>query len=451
MGEKALQLSLDNDLFYPEIKPSFLVNQSPVLINMRQNLNITERRIVFSLIALVQPDHKDFKSYVIRAQDLADLAGIGGQSFYNRIESAIDSLMKKQLVIESDNGKIVDKIQWVQRATYFKNKGLIRIKLSDDLKAYLLGLQRYTKYRLMYVLPLRSEYSWRIYELLKEEAWKTTKQITYKDEEYKSYRIITVQELRRLLDIPDDQYTLMKHFRTSVLNLAMKEIAQKTDIAFSYDVHKKRGRSIESFIFYIKDNKKNIAKQLDVDIQRNDIESILNHLILCGVRRDAAVKAIEDYTLDYIDATLRHALSKKDAKELRSLPGYLIKALQDNYAKYEGTIKKEKDTQRNEINSFNNMILTNLDNQYAELNKRDIEQLVLAFKTHNERLLTTKTSSQEELDKLDQQGKELIFKRIEAIQTNRMKNKLAPLLVDDFPTNSRLRKIFEEWEQKEDF
>ncbi|PLR75774.1 hypothetical protein CU633_19245 [Bacillus sp. V3-13] len=139
-------------------------------------------------------------------------------------------------MIESGTGnnKIIDKITWVQRATYIRGEGQIRIKLSDDLAQYLLSLKSYTKYRLMNVLKLKSEYSWRIYELLKEYEWRL-QPVIVGERRWKTSRIFKVDEIRRLLNIPDDKYKLMKHFRESVLDKAKKELEEKTDIIFDYE------------------------------------------------------------------------------------------------------------------------------------------------------------------------------------------------------------------------
>ncbi|MGO4612264.1 RepB family plasmid replication initiator protein, partial [Variovorax sp. 2RAF20] len=73
--------------------------------------------------------------------------------------------------------------------------------MGEDLKPFLLNLKRqYTKFRLKNVIKLRSEYSWRLYELLKER-------------EFRKERILKITELRYLLNIPDDKYKMLKHLR----------------------------------------------------------------------------------------------------------------------------------------------------------------------------------------------------------------------------------------------
>ena len=137
LDSKSDQLSLP--LFEADIKPSYWVNQSTTLINAIQDLTITERRIIYTLIALVQPDDKDFKKYVIGVKELAQLLEYKGNAIYAQVQKAIDGLMGKQLVIYSNDGKqdIIDRIQWVQHARYELGTGRITLQLSEGLARYL--------------------------------------------------------------------------------------------------------------------------------------------------------------------------------------------------------------------------------------------------------------------------------------------------------------------------
>ncbi|NRD81070.1 replication initiation protein [Bacillus sp. BRMEA1] len=306
------QLSWEEQLFEAAPKGHYYVNQAPSLINMAQNLSLIERRVIYPVIALVQPDDTDFKTYVLRIKDLADLIGYKGKNIYQQVEKAIDGIMKKQIVIYSTDGKqkIVDKIQWVERARYMHGEGVVHIQLSRTLSRYLLNLEHYVKYQLMHVLKLGSEYSWRIYELLKEYEWRDLpiEQTTKTDKKkWKSYRIIKVSELRRILEIDDDKYTEMSNFKAVVLNKAKKELKEKTDIVFDFDTHKKKGRNIDSFIFYINKNDKK-SEELNIDSARHDVQSFIHLLIRHEIRRDKAIQLVEKYNFDYLDANIRNAL-----------------------------------------------------------------------------------------------------------------------------------------------
>lgn len=62
---------------------------------------------------------------------------------------------------------------WVKTSIYKDGEGRVTIKLNEDLAPFLRDLKRaYTKFRLNNVLKLKSEYNWRLYELLKEREFR---------------------------------------------------------------------------------------------------------------------------------------------------------------------------------------------------------------------------------------------------------------------------------------
>ncbi|PLR70591.1 replication initiation protein [Bacillus sp. UMB0728] len=438
------QLSMDEELFEAEVKPSYWVNQSTSLINMAQNLNVTERRIIYTLIALVQPDDKDFKSYLLRIKDLADLIGYKGKSIYSQVEKAIDGIMNKQIVIYSTDGKqrIVDKIQWVQQATYMQGQGLVKIRLSDALARYLLNLEFYTKYRLINVLKLNSEYSWRIYELLKEYEWKNRpiEQHTKTGiKKWKSYRIMKVSEIRNILGIPDETLKEMSNFKAVVLNKAKKELKEKTDIEFDYETYKKNGRNIDQFIFYINRNNQH-NERLEIESIKQDMQSILFLLIRHGVRRDYAVALAETFTYEYLDANIRYAL-QQNLYNVKNTAGYLVKAIEENYANYEG-LKEKSD----EVRPLFNVIITQVDHRLSELTNNNNQELIHTLKRFENFLL--QNPDQTDLKELVEERKQAIIQHITDIQNARKSSKYPPLLLEDI-THPTIHEIFKEWKTEE--
>lgn len=438
------QLNADNTLFYPEIKETFLVNQSPALINLRQNLTITERRIIAILIALIQPDDTDFRMYVLRAKDFAKLLGIKGNGVYTQLEKSIDSLMKKQLTIEREDGNIVHKYQWLTRASYIRNKGEVQLRLSDDLKRYLLSLESYIKYRLLNVLFLKSDHAWRIYELLKEETWKTKEKKEFDGKTYTKYRIMTVKEIRRLLDIQEDQYVLMKHFKSRILDVAQKEITTKTDISFKYDVYKKIGRSIDSFIFYIESNGKNLSSQINLDAQQDDIKQVLNELIRYNVRRDKAIEILEKYNQDYIEHCLRYVSVQSKEVSHRNRAGYIIRAIEENYINWPSSILKTEE----EDTPFNSIVLSQLNERLKLQNENDTNELKRVVTREQRMLATSGVKTQEEVEFLGKERDRIIFEFIDMIQLQRKKKGWPPLSSCEILEDPASKKYLELWEKE---
>ncbi|MGG6447728.1 replication initiation protein [Pseudobacillus badius] len=421
------QLSLEIE--DADIRPYYWINQSNELINARQDLSINERRIVYALVSLVQPDDKDFKMYSLPIKELANLIGVSEKSFYERVEKAVDGLQSKMFVIETyDSTKgqvIVNKINWIQQATYLKGEGIVRIKLSDALADYLVNLKTYTKYQLFNVLQFKSEYSWRIYELLKErQPW--------------GKRIIKVNELRRLLNIADDKLTLMKNFRNVVLDKAKNEINAKTDIHFEYDVHKRKGRKIESFIFYIHRNESNIDKYLTEEAVDYDVKTLLNRLIANGVKRKKAEEFIGKYHPRYIEENILYVM-RSTGDSIANLAGYIVKAVENNYAEsiYEAN-KKEQ--------SLYSIVQKDYSNRLNIKAKEDVKALEAINSYYMTVIQKEKPSSLELVREIGKEREKVLFKKLNDIQLERQNMNYPPLTLDDIE-ESPIKPFFEQWQK----
>jgi plasmid replication initiation protein len=107
------------------------------------------------------------------------------------------------------------------------------------MKPFYLQLEQYTKFRLKHILPLKSSYSFRIYEILKQY-------LTIGN------RTISIYELKKMLEI-EDKYSLYADLKRNVLQITQKEINANTDIKFTY-LEEKEGKKVVAIRFYITSN-----------------------------------------------------------------------------------------------------------------------------------------------------------------------------------------------------
>ena len=108
--------------------------------------------------------------------------------------------------------------------------------------------QRFTEYRLIQILGMKSAYSVRLYELMKSYAHQKSK-------------TFDIDELKRLLMVDGiESYNRFPDFRRYVLEIALKEINLLTDLNVSFETIK-RGRKVEKVKFRI-DAKEQIPRIL---------------------------------------------------------------------------------------------------------------------------------------------------------------------------------------------
>ena len=234
-------------------KKSLVVVKSNKLIEARYDLSVNELRLILVYVSLLNPqDEKKPCLVEMKVKDYVNLLDIDSnrKDMYANVKSASQKLIEKSLAIQEKDGLLIT--TWFSSIKYFDKKGTVILKSSDDLKPYLFDLKKYfTQYKLFNVVRLASQYSIRIYELLKQY-------------ERVGKRSISIAELKLILGISKDQYPLYADFKRWVIKQSQKELKLKTDICFEFEETKKTGKKVEEITFYISENK-DYDKQISVD------------------------------------------------------------------------------------------------------------------------------------------------------------------------------------------
>jgi len=218
---------------YPVVKSNYLIQKT------RYDLNLSEQKLILHLIQMIEPKDDDFKTYPFSIKDYCKVCEIdykNGKNYMN-IRSTLKTLSDKSFWIEQEDGTEL-LMRWIDKVRIDRRKGVIDIRLDKDLKPYLLQLKQFfTKYNYLYVMTMRSQYSIRLYEILK--SYENVKGIIYE-----------VEELRKMLNLDNDVMPRWVDFKRFVIEQAIKEINKFTDLFIKYDTIKK-GRSVFEVVFHI--------------------------------------------------------------------------------------------------------------------------------------------------------------------------------------------------------
>ncbi|WP_187858900.1 replication initiation protein [Helicobacter pylori] len=151
-----------------------------------------------------------------------------------------------------------------KRIQYLKRKAVICYQLNDCLKPYLLGLKKnFTQIPLQHILPIRSGYAIRIYQMLLSNLNQNRNELTR-----------TLIELQDILCVPKSMYK-WDNFKRNVLEPSMKEINATTDIVAGYRTKKQRQKITEIvFEFCEKDPQKRRDRDKDKEQHRIQMEVI---------------------------------------------------------------------------------------------------------------------------------------------------------------------------------
>lgn len=225
------------------------VDKSYQLITARYKLSTVEQKLVLSIISLIRPTDEDFMNYQIPVSQFEFLAESGNA---RRLKKYCKDLMSKPLEIETERGWTL--FNWFAHIEYIKSDGMLECSVSPKLKPFLLELkENFKSYDLKYILEMNSEYSIRIYELLKKS-------------EKMGYLEINLEELQDLLQVPDS-FKIYNRFKEKVLQPTSIEIAKFTDIYFEFHEIKPI-RKVEKIKFIIFKNRQNQIADEDYQFKK---------------------------------------------------------------------------------------------------------------------------------------------------------------------------------------
>lgn len=216
-----------------------LVRKSNFLVEAAYKLSAVEQKIILVLASMIKLGDREFAPYSMEIRKMSHFIGLDTKADYAYLKDVTKALMEKVFVIRTPESVI--QTHWLSSAEYFPGSGVVEFTFDPKLKPFLLQLkERFTTYRLHDVVQLRSAFSIRLYELLKEYEKVGT-------------RAFEVLDLKKILGLDDNQYPLYADFKKRVIVPAQKELAARTDITFTFE-EIKTGRAITKLRFLIKTN-----------------------------------------------------------------------------------------------------------------------------------------------------------------------------------------------------
>lgn len=231
------------------IKVKNKVDKDYQLITARYKLSTVEQKLVLSIISMIRPTDTDFMNYQIPVSQFEFLTNNDNA---RRLKKYCKDLMSKPLEIETERGWTL--FNWFAHIEYIKNDAMLECSVSPKLKPFLLELkENFKSYDLKYILDMQSEYSIRIYELLKKA-------------ERMGYFEIDLEELQELLQVPDS-FKRYDNFKRKVLQVTSIEIAKLTDIYFDFQ-EIKHGKKVAKIKFIIKRNIQNLTAEMDYEFKK---------------------------------------------------------------------------------------------------------------------------------------------------------------------------------------
>ena len=220
-----------------------LITQDNALINASYTLDLVEKRLILLAIARSRKSGKGITAnnhLEIYASDYAESFGVERQASYMALKSATESLFNRYFSYETltEKGNLsVHKARWTADISYVENESKIKIIFSPAVVPFITDLEkRFTSYFLGDICNLTSVYAVRLYELI--IAWRSIRKTP----------VFGLIELKNRLGVSETEYQRMFDFKKRVLDVAISQINNHTNIFIKAEQHKK-GRNISGFSF----------------------------------------------------------------------------------------------------------------------------------------------------------------------------------------------------------
>jgi plasmid replication initiation protein len=222
-----------------------VVVKSNRLIEASYRLSMVEMQLLLIAVAQARASKAGLSAETpvkIRASDFAAMFNTDPKSVYRQVREAVNNLFERQVMfhdIDEEGFDRVNRTRWLSDVAYVDASGNVSLTFSPKLLPYLVRLEsEFTTYRLKQIGHLSSVYAVRMYELLTQ---------------YKSLgaREFEIDNLRYILGLTTE-YLIFADFRVRVLDVAVAQINEHTDIKVKYET-RKTGRKITHLDFKIKD------------------------------------------------------------------------------------------------------------------------------------------------------------------------------------------------------
>ncbi len=207
------------------------------LAKIRYSLSLNEQRLLLACISKIDSRKSlDINhEFVITVQEFRDLFDDNHKNTYHNLKLASDKLFDRTFILKDFEG--IEKFHWVKRVKYWHDDSKVRLVFSDEIIPYLTSItEKFFKYKLDDVKNFQSVYSLRFYELLHQFQAGG-----------RGAQEIEIDELRLLLNL-EDKYSTFGELKRSVIDKAISEINQHSNLFVSYG-ERKRGKKVVAIQF----------------------------------------------------------------------------------------------------------------------------------------------------------------------------------------------------------
>jgi hypothetical protein len=352
-----------------------IIKKDNRLIEANYKITTNQWRVIISLLGKIRTDDQDFEDYTVNLAELAELFGATkSRSFYAEVQQATRDLM--DTTIDISIGKRRRYTHFVSFVEYIEGEASILIRFDKALKPYLLNLKNnFTTYELAAVVNFKTSYGIRFYEFLK------MRQNMGKGGQF--FIQYSLLELKEKLGISPDEYRYTKDLRVRVIEPALKEIDEYSDLQIIQTDYLKKGRAIHA-IKIVAEPKKQRMLAIEDPQEIRDITppesrpKAVQALIDFGFSEPEARALVRTHKGEKVTQALAYVAHKRKERELKDPCAYLRTILKgDGGEKWAREQHEAQEARQRRL--FEERKQANADAERVERERAEIKQAQASF------------------------------------------------------------------------
>ena len=253
----------------------YIVEKSKALVWAQfQDYSSGELKILDTYLSRINPRDPDSSLVTFTKKEYADLMGLDADIRTEQLKTYTGGLLSNVVTIDLPEKGYVQYPLFSEAKCFLDEKTgqvTIEVDCNQKLKPAFFDIAKngYVRYQLKNIISLKSQYSVRLYPKLKDRPFGWT---------------VPVDELREMLGATADSYDAFKDFNKHVLQKAIKEINERTDINVTAE-NIRKGRFVASIRFTVEEKKQILLDKEQAEAWAKDAQEVEdeNQITLEGV------------------------------------------------------------------------------------------------------------------------------------------------------------------------
>ncbi len=292
-------------------KEDKIISQHNTITSGRYDYSACMMDILFMILASLE---KDKDTYIISVKDIEMITGRTWQ--YNQLKKSTEIMGSRMFEIENEHS--YKQIWLFSSIEYLKGTGTFEVSLNPKAKHLFFELKNnFTAMNLKSVLSCTSKYAKRLYGIACQ--WRSV-----------GTKRFEILELKKMLGLVDkeghEQFERISDFKKFVLDIAVKQINENTDINFSYEL-RKRGRNYHWVTFFFENQ---MFKQLEIDFNQSiDVQKYIRKIEVYGLNEEQAKIIASKMTEKQFDEVITEVNTRiRQGLKINNTSAYLVGVMQ---------------------------------------------------------------------------------------------------------------------------